>query len=307
MKSERRPAAKQSQQQQGKAAVVLPPPDGVAGLWVRYGNTALTVLLLVLAAYLFVRWRTRSAEVARHGLAEQLAAATGAVRQVRPSLLFPPGKSPAEGMATLTRARMAADARLTDLVNAAADDARTRAAALMLRGDLNWTLANLPALPGAATDPAVRLPDPPDVLLKRSADAYADALAAADDDPTVTGPARLGMAAVAEDRGDWPEARKQLDAVVADGKALTVLADRAKAERDGLPALQRPLYLGVPPAATTAPTTAPTTGPTTGPTTNPTTSPATTVTTLPVQTPATLITPTTRPTPGPTTGPATHP
>ena len=295
MESKRRPSANHSQKQQGRAAATLPPPDGVVGLWVRYGNTALTVLLLALAAFLFVRWRLKTAEVARNGLAEQLSAAAQSVRHVDDArLLYPDGRLVSEGVsakgiANVVQAKQAADARLTDVINAATDDARVRAAALMLRGDLNWSLANLPTPPASSSDPALRLPDPPDVLLKRSADAYAEAAAAAGDDPTVVGPAHLGMAAVAENRGDWAEARKQLEAVTNDSKAVAVLSTRAKDELAGLPALQRPLYLEVPAVATTAPTTGPSTGPTTGPTT-------TAVMTLPVQVPPTLITPTTVPT-----------
>ena len=51
-----------------------------------------------------------------------------------------------------------------------------KAEALLGQGDLNFEMANTPELPGAATQPALRLADPEDSLLSNASDAYSQIL-----------------------------------------------------------------------------------------------------------------------------------
>ena len=65
--------------------------------------------------------------------------------------------------------------------------------------------------------------------------------------------ARLSLAAVAENRGKWDEARELYEAIKNDEKAILAFKDQATVRLAQLPNLQNKPYI----APTTAPTTAP--------------------------------------------------
>jgi hypothetical protein len=135
-----------------------------------------------------------------------------------------------------------------------------KANAYLLRGDMYWYLANLPPLPGSESEPSLRLSDSSDELLRRSSDSYQQvvkdpALAA---EHEAVDSAHLGLAAIAENRGNWDEANKELEAVRDDPNAMKVLAEQAGDQVNSLSALQHPLYIA-PPSGVTS--TQPTSGP----------------------------------------------
>ena len=297
------------------APAVLRP--GVAGdsFLARHGNTILTVLLVAAAAVLAVRWWNRSAEAARAGVAGQLDSARDSVAQLQsPRLAL---LAPAELMAQVRIVQANVTGVLSDVINKA-DDAATKARALVVRGDLNWAMANLPDLPGAATQPSLKVDPPPDDLLRQASDAYTAALDGADHETAAA--AHFGLAAIAENRGDWAAARQQLQAVADDKGGVAVLTSAARTQLDNLPTLQQGGYLAPPtepPSPATAPTTARTTSPASAfigpmPSRRPaTTLPTVAATTLPMTKvpttlPAVMATPSTVPagTPTPTTRPA---
>jgi len=84
--------------------------------------------------------------------------------------------------------------------------------------------------------------------------------------------ARFGLAAVAENRGQWDAAKTIYDTVAADPAAMASIKSLAIVRAAQVDQLRRPLYV--------SPTTAPSTVPTTVPTTNP--APSTAPTTGPV-------------------------
>jgi hypothetical protein len=148
-----------------------------------------------------------------------------------------------------------------------ADDAKVKADAYIARGDLYWQLANFPELPGAATQPILRAPDSNDEYLKRSFDAYTEVLKndqyAKQPDAVIS--AHFGLAAIAENRRDWDEAKHQLQSIINDANTSPALVKQAKNQLEQqLPQMQTPLYVV---QATTQPTTQAST--TTEPTTQP--------------------------------------
>jgi hypothetical protein len=278
-------------------AIVRPGAIAPPGFFTRHGNTILTVALLIAAAVLAGRWWSRSADAARSAVVQQLETARESVDQLRsPGLLMSSNGAPLPSADVMARVRMlqgTASGLLSDVINKA-DAPAIKARALVVRGDLAWAVANLPELPGAATQPALR-PDPPaDVLLGQAADAYNAVLTAGGADKEAIASAHLGLAAVAENRGDWATARQQLQAVADDPDGIAVLSQSARTELAGLPALQQPVYLApptgvpVPPPPPSVPTTRAVMGPllpTTLPTSMPTSMPAMMPTSLPTSQP----------------------
>jgi len=56
----------------------------------------------------------------------------------------------------------------------------------------------------------------------------------------------LGLAAIAENRGDWATAQKELETVQNDPNALAVLVELAKGQLKQLPAIQKKMYIAPP-------------------------------------------------------------
>lgn len=155
------------------------------------------------------------------------------------------------------------------------DDPRLLAEARLARGDLNWQLANLPEAPGATTRPDLQLPRSNEQLLQSAADSY-QAVADFDAAPHNTKiAARLGLAAVAENRHQWDKAREHYQKVVDDAGAPKPLKGLAAQALSRLQEIQKPVLLA-PPA----------TGPASQPATQATTQPGTAPSTLPTTTPA---------------------
>jgi hypothetical protein len=296
MKGQRRP--------QSVPDAVSQKMDGWAGVLKRQLNTILTVLLLIAAGFLVVRWRMRAAETARQGIANDLNNAAELLNQLRSDTFGAASRNPETGaLIYLPPAEIIKRAgfqeseierSVVDVLNASSVDDRSRARAILIRGDLYWALANLPPLPDSAANAANRLAETPDVLLAKAADAYTE-VAGFDHSKLaeeVDG-AKLGLADVACNKADWAGARKQLEEVATDASGPSFLVDLAKSQLESLPRLPETHYL-VPPSG--------------GPATEPTTSPSTMPTTVPVRAP--LIGPflpeSFHPGAGPTSGPATQ-
>jgi hypothetical protein len=137
-------------------------------------------------------------------------------------------------------------------------DARVRAEALVTRGDLNWALANLPVLPGAATQPALTLPQSSAEALQSAEDAWQQVIQKYPDQmmPAVT--AMFGLAAVAENRAQWDIAKAQYNAILQRADIPQSFKTAAALRLQALVRLSEPLFTGT---LTTQPTTAPATQP----------------------------------------------
>jgi hypothetical protein len=122
--------------------------------------------------------------------------------------------------------------------------AAMRAQALLHKGDLNFEMANFPELPGAATQPALRPAETEDTLLNGASDAYSQVITSFADQKFAVAAARLGLAAVDENRGNWDDAKKQYQAIV-DSDADQGFKDLANQRIGLLPQLSQPIMVGL--------------------------------------------------------------
>jgi len=245
-----------------KNVVSLPDSPEMSG-WIgqvkKHLNTALTVLLLIAAVAMFVRWRMQSAEIARQGVANELVNARNLVSNLREYRL--PSLRAQDLLSWLTQIENGANASISNVLNSSDATVKMRADALVLRGDLYWSLANFPPLPGASTQPSLALNEDSDALLQKAWDSYQEVIknsTYADQHEELTA-SHLGVAAIAEDRHDWTAAESELNAVANDASALAVAVDLAKVQLSQLPDMKKKLYIAPPTGASqpVVPTTTP--------------------------------------------------
>lgn len=134
------------------------------------------------------------------------------------------------------------------------DDSALRAEAYVARGDLFWALANLPPIPGAATQPTLQLPQTADQYLKQSEDAYQQVLRDYRDRTLSALTAMFGLAAVAENRGEYDAAAAQYEAITKHPNVTDISKSLAAQRREYLSRLREPLFTGT---VTSQPTTRP--------------------------------------------------
>ena len=261
----------------------------------RHGNKVMFGVLIVLAAVLLIRWRITAsrgeAELAAYSLnngRDLIQRLDDAAARVPPGQLVKFAGDVAKGV----------EQSVTQVLESSSDP-RVVAEARLLQGDLNWKLANLPTIPGATTRPELALPKSDEQLLNAAADAYQAVLAGSPPvDSAVS--ARLGLAAVNENRRQWDKAKEQYQKVVDDltapkplkdlaAQALTRLETLRKAPLVAPPSTQPVDILGrpIPATTSTSPTTGAATGAATGPATGPSSAPATGPASAPAAVPST--------------------
>jgi tetratricopeptide (TPR) repeat protein len=144
-----------------------------------------------------------------------------------------------------------------DSVMRMADDANLKAEALIARGDLNWTLANLNDL--SADNPSTTQPSSEGEetsraeRLEAAADAYQRVLSEYPDQTLSVASARFGLAAIAEDRADWDAAKEHYEAIQSNEKIAEAFHALAKLREERLADIRRPILIASPatqPAAT---------------------------------------------------------
>ena len=130
----------------------------------------------------------------------------------------------------------------------------------MARGDLNWAAATLPELPGSATQPALQFNRKES--LDSAAEAYRTVVDNYGDIKQAAVAARLSLGAIAEERGQWDEAKANYEKVAAEAKDQPAYAELARARLQILEQLRNPVILATPstlpaiPPLVAAPTTA---------------------------------------------------
>jgi hypothetical protein len=97
------------------------------------------------------------------------------------------------------------------IANAPDKNSAMKAQALIYQGDLNFTLANLPDLPGAATQPSLRPDQSTSDLLGKAEDAYNQVIQTYPNEKQQWVAANFGLAAIAEDRAAPSNDQSQWD------------------------------------------------------------------------------------------------
>jgi tetratricopeptide (TPR) repeat protein len=219
-----------------------------------HGSKILLGITLLLALVILNNWRNRSNLQVEENIKVSLGSARDALQQLpNLELTIPDMAAVASRRASV---RTTVDSAL-DTVIANAQTPMLRGEAQLVRGDLYWTLANLPDLPGAATQPALQLPQPRQQLLEQAAAAYGKAISDYPDLPTVRVTAQLGLAAVLQNQGKWDEVRKLYE-VIAAQTDLPAYATAAQQQLRLLPQISVPRKIQ---SITTQPATAPITLP----------------------------------------------
>jgi hypothetical protein len=227
-------------------------------------RNASTILLMITACvvvFFVVRYRRAAAENRQINLSNALMSARQGPQILRSAdawrLQAPIEQVVGKRNQLISETRSAIDTILRD---AEGDDERAlRAEALVAKGDLNWSLANLKPVPEAATQPALALARTSLEYLKDAEDAYTDVVNGYAGQIVSWVSAQMGLAAIAENRGDWADAGKHYQAVLDRKSDVPEGFARLAAQRlNQLAILQKPIYLGdYPPKPTTAPSSGP--------------------------------------------------
>ena len=209
-----------------------------------FGKVLLGLLVFVLLIVL-IRQRVTTGHVAR----QQTAAALGDVRRLLNELQVVDLTRPTPELRAADRKRYASqiDGAIDEILantDDGPDDAATRAEALVARGDLYWIMANLPEVPGAATQPTLGMPRSPDDYLADAAQAYEQVLRQYADRPMSALTAEFGLASIAENQGKWEVARAHYETILKKPDAPLVFREWAMGRINLLPALQEPVFTG---------------------------------------------------------------
>lgn len=173
-----------------------------------YAGRIVTVVLVVALVFLLFRYRAAAKQQQFETTRINLAQAREATFQL--GQLVGGLREPTQTAQLRSQLLLDANAAI-DAVLANADTDTIKAEALVSRGDLYWTAANLPDLSGAATQPALALPEPRDELLAKAAGAYEQVLSQHPKQSLAVASALMGLAAIAENRGQFDEALKRYE------------------------------------------------------------------------------------------------
>lgn len=240
--------------------------DRIPELWNRHGNKILLVFTLIAVAYAVYSYRQRAVTTARATTELDLSVARDTLTDLRssPLAVYPDQFYASKRKQALEDAGFALNEILEQTTS---DDYRVQA--LILRGDLFYTLALLPDRAAATTQPSLQLGQTPDQLFTTAEQAYNTLISQFPARTTEIAHARLGLAAIAENKGDFTAATDQYNKLIADESISPIYRDVARRRLTMIPDLTRPMRLRGTEAAipTTLPSAAPT--PTPAPSTLP--------------------------------------
>jgi hypothetical protein len=211
----------------------------------------------VLVVVILIRYRISSSRQAAAAAADNLSIARTLIDELRsPRMIMMTQVAPPNEIAIRRRQIFSEATNAIGEVTRQTDDRTLAAEAQVARGDLCWALATLPEIPGAATQPALVVRDPRE-LISNATEAYRSVVETYPDVKAAATAARFGLAAIAENQGNWDAARQQYEAIkssTADADPHHQLADQRLTI---LPKLREPVILAKP---ATEPVVPPTTG-----------------------------------------------
>jgi hypothetical protein len=211
--------------------------DRLPQFWNRHGNTVLIIITIAALAYSGWNWRQRSIEQARLTAQQNLATGRDALTKLQS---IAPDANP-EGYANYKRHLYEdGSAAVTDVLGKS-DDKTCLAQALVLQGDLAYTVSLMPEGPAAATRPSLRISETTEQLLTKAKNSYQTVLSQYASEPNEAAAARFGLAAIAENAGDFAAAKTHYDAIAANESTYSAYREFAKDKIRRLPDLERPL------------------------------------------------------------------
>ena len=212
--------------------------------WQESGGKMLAAALAVLLIVLLVRYRITSGREARAKAADNLATARAMIDQINQLSLMQ--MAPPQELAVRRKSFMNDASNAIAQAMRLSDDQKVQAEALIAKGDLNWALANQPVLQGAATQPSLQLGKVPTELIHLAAEAYQAVLNNYADLKHATVAARFGLAAIAENRGEWDAAKSHYEKIKSDNPEGGPFTDQADARLRALDVIRQPVVLAAP-------------------------------------------------------------
>jgi hypothetical protein len=253
------------------------PTAGWPEFFQQHATRILLGLSLVVLAVMVIRYRNASAEQRQATARAAAVRARADLQQLRQELQL--SAAPPEQLA-MARDQLTSQI-MAELSEALADsgdaDTTVRADAYAIRGDLYWTLANAPVFTEATTRPFLATKESPDALLTEAEADYRHIIEQYPTELMDWATAEFGLAAIAENRSNWDDARKHYEEVENAPNSPEMLKSAAQIRMTLLERIRQPVLVG--PYPTTAPTTSPalaaaTTAPATLPLIPPATSPS---------------------------------
>jgi len=245
--------------------------DKIPEFWNRHGNKVLIVITIAALSYALFTFRRNTSESARINAETNLATARELLVNLRSPQLF---AIRPEDYANIRRDVLREGTTRMGEVLTQSSDPNYRSQALILQGDLYYTVAMLPEMEESTTRPALKLEQTSDQLLESARTSYQDVVDRFADKKQAFGSAKLGLAAIAENTAKFDDAKVIYQAISDDATLSTSVRNVAKQRLAILPNLSRPMRLA---KSSTQPAATPTTNPDTttiAPATLPTTAPA---------------------------------
>jgi hypothetical protein len=240
-----------------------------------YADKILLGIVIVLLVYFLIHWRMNVNASRTNQIANDLAGARTSVRALANlRMIGPPEKIASDRSQLMDDVNRAIESIASSGSSA---DNTLQANALLTKGDLNWTLANLPPITGAATQPALQLPATSNDYLAKAEQAYQQVIKTFPDQKDAALKAQFALAAIAENRHDWDGATKIYEQIKQAGDVDQMYKDLADARIKLIPEIKQPVLLGAlteKPADLAPLVMAPSSQPSTKPTTAPATQPA---------------------------------
>jgi hypothetical protein len=285
MKAERRHELKENAlaKQAVRAVKVMQMPD-----WRRkYANRAALALAGIILVAALVLHRINSSREDQQRAIDHLARARFEIDQQLRSAEVRATRQPTLDEKFYSQVEGVAEQASTDLeqVGKLVTDPKLLSQAAVLRGDLFYTVANVPMAPApttaAASRPAPSLKMSREEYISQASAAYKEVIDKYADQPLAVIAAQFGLGAIDETRGDWDAAAGHYKVILENPSASPAMRDHAKALLANLESFKHPPLLA---KAPTEPLVAPTTQKATTQavaTTQPQTQPASTATTTP--------------------------
>lgn len=213
--------------------------DRIPELWNRHGTTVLIVFTVLALGYSLYSYRTNSAKAARVAAQSDVARAQEALSSLRNYPLFQVSD---EAYASIRKEAFSeGDSALTNVLSNHSDQKDLIPQALLLRGDLNYAVGLLPDRAAATTRPALSLGEKPEKLFTVARECYQEVVNSFAGRPSDVAHAKLGLAALAENAGDFETAKKLYTEVVTEGGSTPAYRDTASRRLDELPDFARPM------------------------------------------------------------------
>jgi tetratricopeptide (TPR) repeat protein len=236
MKAERRHELQENE----LAKVIKKAPS----FWQESGGKFLAFCVALVVIVVLVRYRISSNREAQAQAIDNISSARGAIAQLQ-QLRGVASIAPADLVSQQQRQLYNDANNLIGNAIGITDDRKVQAEALIAKADLNYALASMPPVQGAATQPILII-KPPKELLETASEAYRTVIGNYGDQRYATIAARFGLAAIAENRGDFDAAKQQYDQIALDTKDMPAYQQMASRRLNMLAEIRNKPMFGTP-------------------------------------------------------------